>query len=200
VPTSHLYNEQQLFALITKGDERAFRVLYDTYFIRLSAYVFKLCKSASVTEEVLQEVFMKLWVNRSGLGHIEVPEAYIVSIAKNTTISWLRKLARQTNLVADLTALVEEQSNEAEDKMSVSALESLIATALSRLSEQKQKVFHLSKVEGKSHDEIAAELHLSKSTVKNHLSETLKHIRVEIQQSDTPAEILLFLVLLYALQ
>ena len=142
---------------------------------------------------------MKLWVNRSALNDIEVPEAYILSIAKNTTIDWLRKLARQTTLVVDLAAQIEECGNEAEIKMSVDTLESLIAVALSQLSEQKQKVFQLSKIEGLSHDEIVAKLHLSKSTVKNHLSETLKHVRREIQ-SRVPSEVLLLLVLLSSFQ
>ena len=178
-----LYTEQKLLRLISKGSEKAFKILYDAYFTRLSAYVFKFCKSTSLTEDVLQEVFIKLWVNRSALTHIEIPEAYILFIAKNTTIDWLRKLAGQTTLIVDL-ALVsknEECSNEAEDKMSVDSLESLIATALSQLSGQKQKVFQLSKIEGLSHDEIAVALHLSKSTVKNHLSETIKYIRKQIQ-------------------
>lgn len=194
-----LDNEQRLFALIAKGNEKAFKILYDEYFIRLSAYVFKFCKSASLTEDVLQEVFMKLWVNRSALNDVEIPEAYILSIAKNTTIDWLRKLARQTTLVVDLTAQIEECGNEAENKMSVDTLESLIAVALSQLSEQKQKVYQLSKIEYLSHDEIAAKLHLSKSTVKNHLSETMKHVRRQIQSS-VPSEVLLLLVLLSSFQ
>jgi len=178
-----LYTEQKLLALIAKGNEKAFKILYDEYFTRLSAYVFKFCKSTSLTEDVLQEVFMKLWVNRSALNLIEIPEAYILLITKNTTIDWLRKLAGQTTLIVDLTLVSrnEKCGNEAEDKMNVDSLESLIAKALSQLSGQKQKVFQLSKIEGLSHDEIASELHLSKSTVKNHLSETMKYIRRQIQ-------------------
>lgn len=194
-----LFDERALLKMIAKGDENAFRELYDQYFTRLSAYVYKLCKSTSITEDVLQEVFMKIWVNRSENTRIESPEAYILSIAKNTTIDWLRKLSRQTNLVADLAAQVAECGNEAENKMSLESLEKTIASALSQLSSQKQQVFQLSKIAGISHDEIAHELHLSKSTVKNHLSETLKHIRRQIQPG-VPSEVLLFLVLLYSVQ
>jgi len=191
-----LNNEQRLFSLIAKGNEKAFKILYDKYFTRLSAYVFKLCKSGSLTEDVLQEVFMKIWVNRSALTDVEVPEAYILSITKNTTIDWLRKLARRTTLIADLSAQIDAcSSNDAEDKMSVEMIENLIATALSQLSEQKQKVYQLSKVECLSHDEIASELHLSKSTVKNHLSETMQLIRMQIK-SNVPSEVLLFLTML----
>jgi len=193
------YDEQILLGLIAKGDETAFRELYNRYFTRLSAYVFKFCKSATITEDVLQEVFMKLWVNRSVCNQIESAEAYILSIAKNTTIDWLRKLSRQTTLVVDLATQVAECGNEAENKFSLESLEILIADALSQLSSQKQQVFQLSKIVGFSHDEIADELHLSKSTVKNHLSETLKHIRKHIQPG-VPSEVLMFLVLLSTLR
>lgn len=188
-----LDNEQGLFALIAKGNEKAFKKLYDAYFTRLSAYVFKFCKSRNLTEDVLQEVFLKLWVNRSALSAVEVPKAYILYITKNTTIDYLRKLARQTTLIADLTFQIEECCNEAENKMSVETLESLITEALSQLSEQKQKVYQLSKIECLSHDEIALQLHLSKSTVKNHLSKTMQLIRRQIQSS-VPSEVLLLLV------
>ena len=192
-------NDQLLLRLIAQGDENAFKELYDQYFPRLSAYIFKLCKSTIITEDVLQEVFIKLWANRSASTQIEIPEAYILSIAKNTTIDWLRKLSRQTSLIADLATQIEASANNVENKMSLNSLETIIAAALSQLSGQKQKVFQLSKVIGLSHDEIAAELQLSKSTVKNHLSETVKFIRKQIHPG-VPAEILIFLVLLNAIQ
>lgn len=189
------HNEKMLLALIAQGDENAFRELYDQYFSRLSSYVFKLCKSTYITEDVLQEVFMKLWTSRSVLSQVEIPEAFILSIAKNTTVDWLRKLSKRTTLIDDLKNQVQEYSNDAESKMSVESLQSLIASALSQLSREKQKVFHLSKYIGLSHDEIAHELRLSKSTVKNHLSETIKYIKKNIQPGISLKAILLLALL-----
>lgn len=188
------HNEKMLLALIAQGDENAFRQLYDQYFSRLSSYVFKLCKSTYITEDVLQEVFIKLWTSRSVLSQVEIPEAFILSIAKNTTIDWLRKLSKRTSLIADLKSQVQEYSNDAECKMDLDSLQSLIASAVSQLSREKQKVFHLSKIRGLSHDEIAHELQLSKSTVKNHISETIKYIKKNIQPGITIKAILLALL------
>jgi RNA polymerase sigma-70 factor (family 1) len=189
------HNEKLLLSLIAQGDENAFRELYDQYFLRLSSYVFKLCKSTYITEDVLQEVFMKLWISRSVLSQVEVPEAFILSIAKNSTVDWLRKLSKRTTLIDDLKNQVQEYSNDTESKMSVESLQSLIASALSQLSREKQKVFHLSKYIGLSHDEIAHELRLSKSTVKNHLSETIKYIKKSIQPG-IPLKAIILLALL----
>lgn len=194
-----IHDDRMLLALIAKGDENAFKDLYNQYFTRLSAYVFKLCKSTTITEDVLQEVFIKIWASRSVCANIEIPEAYILSIAKNATIDWLRKLSRQTTLIADLSTQIQEHGNNVENKMSLDSLESVIASALSQLSGQKQKVFQLSKIIGLSHDEIADELQLSKSTVKNHLSETIKFIRKQIHPG-VPSELLIFIALFYSIK
>jgi RNA polymerase sigma-70 factor (ECF subfamily) len=177
---NQLHYEKKLFAQIAEEDENAFRELYNGYFQRLSLYIFKFCKSTNATEDVLQEVFMKLWSSRALLIQVEIPEAFILAVARNTTVDWLRKLSKQTTLIEDLKSQLQENDNDAENKMSVDSLESLIAAALQQLSPQKQKVFQLSKIVGLTHDEIAQELQLSKSTVKNHLSETLNYIKKQI--------------------
>jgi RNA polymerase sigma factor (sigma-70 family) len=82
----------------------------------------------------------------------------------------------------------------------VDSLEKLIAAALQQLSPQKQKVFQLSKTVGLRHDEIAEEMNLSKSTVKNHLSETLNHIRKQILPGNSSENVLLLLWLSSFLQ
>lgn len=197
---NQLHTEKMLLALIAQGDENAFRELYDAYSPRLSLYVFKFCKSTTATEDVLQEVFMKIWAIRAGLNQVDIPEAFILSIARNTTIDWLRKMSKQTSLIEDLKNQLQQYDTDAENKMSVDSLEKLIASALQQLSPQKQKVFQLSKNIGLTHDEIAEEMNLSKSTVKNHLSETLNHIRKQILPGNSSENVLLLLWLSSFLQ
>lgn len=184
-----------LFDKIATGDEMAFRTIYDAYFDRLAAYVFKMAKSEDVAEEVVQDVFMKLWTNRIALLNVETPQAYIFSIARNKTIDYLRKLAKETNLIAILSVDVQHHTNIAEKRIEIQELRALIADVISTLSPQKQKVFHLSKYEELSHDEIALELNLSKSTIKNHLSETVQYLRRNLKVFPN-SEVLLLLILI----
>ena len=190
------YDEKHLLKQISKGDEKAFRVLYDAYFNHLSAFIFKICKSTEVTEEIIQDVFVRLWVRRHSLSQIDSPEAYIFSMARNKTIDYLRRLVRDTHLVELLTGQLLTDSNDTEEQLNAKELRDLIEEALSGLSEQKKKIFHLSKEEGLSHDQIAEVMHLSKSTVKNHLSETLHHIRGHLRQHpNSEATLVIFLLL-----
>lgn len=187
-----LQQETTLFRRVSHGDEKAFRAVYDLYVNRLSAFVFKLSKSAHITEEVLQDVFLKLWQSRASLAEVNNPEAYILTIARHRTIDLLRSLASAASFADTLPEQLPAAANSTEEHLSVTDLRRLVQQALNELSAQKQLIFKLSKEEGLSHDEIAERLQLSKSTVKNHLSESLKHIRGHISKSDHPE---LFLVL-----
>jgi RNA polymerase sigma-70 factor (ECF subfamily) len=189
------HEEKLLFNKIATGDEMAFRTIYDAYFDRLAAYVFKMSKSEDVSEEVVQDVFMKLWVNRIALLNVEIPQAYVFSIARNKTIDHLRRLAKETNIITVLAENIQYHTNNAEHRFDVLELQALIASVLAQLSPQKQKVFQLSKVDDLSHDEIAEELNLSKSTIKNHLSETMQYLRRNLKVAPN-SDALLLLVLL----
>jgi RNA polymerase sigma-70 factor (family 1) len=191
LPVLLSYEEGLLLKEVAKGNEKAFRALYDAYFRHLSAYIFKLSKSKAATEEIVQEIFVKLWVNRALLTDIALLDAYIFTMARNKTIDHLRRLAKETRLISTLSAQLAEYNNNIEEKLNASALQLLIEEALEPLSEQKKKIFHLSRNEGLSHDEIAEIMQLSKSTVKNHLSETLKQVRDHISQQPNPEAMLL---------
>lgn len=188
-------NEKELLEAITNGNEIAFKTIYDAYFKKLSAYLYKLCKSNDVTEEMVNDVFLKIWKNKSSLNHIESFEAYLFTMARNKAIDYLRKLAKDTNLITELTTQIQESHNEIEEKLDATALKNLIEQSLAQLSDQKRKIFKMSKEEGYSHDEIAAEMQLSKSTVKNHLSETLKHLKKQVDPESGRSFLLLVMLI-----
>ena len=190
------YEEELLLKEVSNGNEKAFRTLYDAYFNHLSAYIFKLCKSEIATEEIVQDIFVKIWVNRAAFGHVDTPEAYIFSMARNKTIDYLRRLAKESNLIGVLEEQIAASNNDIEEKLNAEELRRLIEEALEQLSLQKRKIFQLSRNEGLSHDEIAEVMHLSKSTVKNHLSETLQHVREHLRQQPNSEALLLLLVAL----
>lgn len=190
------YEEKRLLKQLSKGDETAFRAIYDAYFSHLSAFVFSICKSTEATEEVVQDVFVKLWMNRHSFAGVDSLEGYIFSMARNRTIDYLHRLARDTDLISVLTGQLLTESNDIEERLNAKELGRLIGEALAQLSTQKRTIFHLSKEQGLSHDQIAEVMQLSKSTVKNHLSETLRHIREHLSgQPNSETTLLIVLVL-----
>ncbi|SDL35255.1 RNA polymerase sigma-70 factor, ECF subfamily [Pedobacter sp. ok626] len=188
-------NEKELLEAIANGNEIAFKTIYDAYFKKLSAYLYKLCKSNDATEEMVNDVFLKIWKNKSSLNHIESFEAYLFTMARNKAIDYLRKLAKDTNLITELTAQIQESHNEIEERLDATALKNLIEQSLAQLSDQKRKIFKMSKEEGYSYDEIAEEMQLSKSTIKNHLSETLKHLKKQVDPKSGRSFLLLVMLI-----
>jgi RNA polymerase sigma-70 factor (ECF subfamily) len=196
LPILSAYEERLLLKEVSSGNEKAFRTLYDAYFNHLSAYIFKLCKSGTATEEIVQDIFLKLWTSRASLDQMDSPEAYIFSMARNKTIDYLRRLAKETNLISVLEDQLHASGNDVEERLNAAELSRLIGEALDQLSAQKRRVFQLSRNEGLSHDEIAEVMHLSKSTVKNHLSETLQHLREHLRRQPNSEALLLLAALL----
>lgn len=178
--TTQLNTESVMLKSIADGDEQAFKLLYNQNFSRIAKYTYKMCKSEAITEEIVQDVFLKLWLNRSALTEVQHIQAYLFSIARNKTIDFLRRLARETNIMETLITQQAVPRYLVDDKLNEDALLMLINQALNGLCVQKRKIFELSKLQGFSHDEIAEKLRLSKSTVKNHLSETLKYLKTHI--------------------
>jgi RNA polymerase sigma-70 factor (ECF subfamily) len=193
------YEEKRLLTEIAQGNEKAFRAIYDLYFPQVSAFTFTLCKSAPATEEIVQDVFIKLWIGRQSLAQLDTLKGYIFSMARNRTIDHLRRLIRDTDLMQRLADRLSAASNDVEERFDATELQRLIQEALDRLSEQKQRIFQLSKGEGLSHDQIADIMKLSKSTVKNHLSETLRHLREHLGSQPSSEAILLTLLFLIGL-
>ena len=189
------YEEKLLLTKVSNGDEKAFRKLYDAYFNRLSVYVFKFNKCEETTAEIVQDIFLKLWTNRSSINEIDSFQSYLFRSARNRSIDCLRKLARESNLIKLVSIQLEEERNNIEEKLDIIDLQLLITKALQSLSDQKKQIFKLSKLEGLSHDEISEMMQLSKSTVKNHLSETLKHLRKYLSQRPDHDYLILLLLL-----
>jgi RNA polymerase sigma-70 factor (ECF subfamily) len=170
--------DTELLQQLKKGDERAFRQLYDRHSRPVAAFIYQLTHSAVDAEDILQDTFLKLWTSREQLPFIEHIGNYIFIIARNKTVDHLRKVARQQQLVDQVWENISEVADALDLQLDARESQQLINNALNQLSDQKQTIFRLSRVEGLSHEDIASRMGLSKSRVKNLQVETLKHIRL----------------------
>ncbi|WP_289024154.1 RNA polymerase sigma-70 factor [uncultured Salegentibacter sp.] len=172
--------DAKLIELVKKGDRSAFRTVFDLYENRLYAFVFSITKSHYSTEELLQEIFINLWQKKADIKTSLSFNAFIYTIARNLTYNHLRKIANQENLKQELWKNI-AFLNDVENKLIYSEYQDILEDILAGLPQKKRSIFILSRNEGKSNQEIADLLNISKKTVKNHLWETLKQIKVELQ-------------------
>ena len=170
-------DNQLLFDLISKGNESAFKVLFDKYKNKAYAVAYKLTKSSIAAEEITQEVFISIWVSKLHLPFIKDPEAYIYTVIYNNTKGYIKKENNKNHLHQKTFLKTKKFSNETEETILANESQHIINEALSKLTPQKKLIFNLSRQQGRSYHEIGETLHLSPHTVKSHLLQTVKFIR-----------------------
>lgn len=163
--------ERALLCRIAQGDEAAFGELFQAYHQRLGAYVLRLTESRQATEEIVQDVFVKVWVRRATLVEIQHFDSYLFTAARNHVFNYIRNMARERDRQAALAAEVLVAETPEDD------YHMLLDEAVAQLPQQQQRVYRLHKQEGLSHAEIASRMQLSVETVKKHMHLALRTIR-----------------------
>jgi RNA polymerase sigma-70 factor (family 1) len=180
-----LPNEQELFARMAEGDEAAFSTIFFHYTAQIRPFIASLTRSETAAEEIVQEVFLSLWVNRARLAEVENYRAYVLTASNNRVYSWLRKRARELRLHGELAADLPDPGEGPEAAVDLKESMAIIEEAVERLPPQKKLIWRLSRGEGLSHEEIAQRLGLSKNTVKNHMVVAIRQIREELSKGGT---------------
>jgi RNA polymerase sigma-19 factor, ECF subfamily len=176
-------DEKTLFRQIAEGDETAFRHIFHIYNEMLQPFVVKLTRTDQAAEEVLQEVFLKLWLYREKLTDVENPKAYIIRIVSNESMNYLRRLANDNRLFDRIKQVPGVEAASAEQSLVLRETEKLIQNAIDRLPQACRQIYRMSRDENMRIPEIAAELKLSDSTVKNQLVKALKSIRLFVTEA-----------------
>ena len=186
-------NTQLLLRQVAERNEQAFRQLFDQYRDRLFQYIFGIVKSKEVTEELVMDVFLKIWLGKEVVSQIENFDAFLFRVAYNKSIDFLRKAARDgqfRDLLWKDTQLA--GGTGADQKVITREYEEVLREALLKLSPQRRLVYYLSREKGFSHLDIARQLQLSKHTISNHIVESQRFIRSYlIRQLDIVALFLL---------
>lgn len=164
---SALRQETQLLLSVSQGDERAFTTLYNHYHQRLGAYIFRITKSTEMTEEVVHDVFLKIWQNRELLMGIDNFAVYLYVVSKNAALNCLKKTVREQANTTDLDESLDQI--EIPEISEVDYRYMLIDEAIDSLPFQQRQVYLLSRHERLTYAEIAGRMGLSKETVKKYI-------------------------------
>lgn len=188
--------EKELLCLVAKGDEAAFTHLFNAYHQQLGAYIYRLTESFSLTQEIVQDVFLRIWLRRIAIRDIDRFDAYLFTAARNHTFNCLRKIARErSSKLRWATTLSEEPVYEMDAGADPAiGYRAMLDEAVERLPLQQKKVYLLHRRQGLSHAEIARRLDLSVETVKKHMTLALRSIRNYLSPRNSHADLLLLLI------
>jgi RNA polymerase sigma-70 factor (family 1) len=173
----HIYEETKLISLLNEGSEYAFQLIYDRYRNRIYKLAVKYLSSPVLAQEIVQDVFLKLWFERATIRKEYPVESWLVTVAKNMLINQLKKLARDWKAADSLHAIEPVAENPIFDKLKEKEYQGLLMEAIAGLSDKQRAVYLLSREEGMSYLRIAETLNISPLTVKTHMARALEHIR-----------------------
>lgn len=170
------YDEQSLLQQLKAGSELAFTELFHHYHGKIYSVALKFLKSPVLAEEIVQDVFLKLWLKRTDISSVERFDAYLFMMARNFIFDRFKKMGYE----ADMQSAFRKQPysvNDSEYLVRQHECQRLLHKAISLLPPQQQQVYKLSKIEGLSHERIAEKMQLSKLTVKTHMAKALQFIK-----------------------
>jgi RNA polymerase sigma factor (sigma-70 family) len=171
--------DSKLVVKLRAGDVSAFDSLYWRYYQVVYRNILKLTKDPLVAEDILQEVFIRLWEKRQDINFEQPVVNWIFVISFNLSIDYTRKKLREhelhRKLLADSATFLQNPSVYEEYYL-------LLKRAIEQLSPQKQNVVKLCKLEGKTYEEAAAELQISRHTVKEYLSSAMANLGEYVRQ------------------
>jgi len=175
--------------MLLLGDEKGFRQIFETYYPRLLRFAGEYTGDRHEAENILQNVFLKLWEKRASLPTDINLSAYLLTMVKNHCMDFLKHQQvvhrYHVSLKAELQLEMEFNyysiSKFDLGQMDIETLEQLVEKSISELPKQCRKVFVLSRYEGLKYREIAKRLGISVKTVETHISIALKTLRITLK-------------------
>jgi RNA polymerase sigma-70 factor (family 1) len=186
-------DELQLVSRISKGDPVSFRKFYERYHQLLATHILRITRSQSHTEEIVQDVFLKIWDNREALETVRDLRSYLFTVSKNHALNALKKIASERDSRVEVDWTFVEKTRGIQEPND-SDYYRLLDEAVDRLPNQQRTVFLMSRHERLTYDEIATRLNLSKETVKKYLQIATESITTYLRKK-TPASFPLWILL-----
>ncbi|MCX2451996.1 RNA polymerase sigma-70 factor [Pedobacter sp. PLR] len=178
----YIISDQDLQAKLMAGEESAFSELYDRYNDALAAYIKRFVHSSALAEDLSQEVFIKIWQYKSKLNEVRSFKAYLFIMARNHTLNSLKKAMRSDVAMAEVLSSFVEQRNDTEEELLSKEYLQYLEKALSELPVRTREIFKLCRQEGKSYDEVACALGISRNAVKNHMVGSMKILSASVKK------------------
>lgn len=163
------------------GDQRSLIEIYNRYWYKLFLSCYRRVKDKAVAEELVQDLFMKLWEKRDSVD-IDQLEHYLFSSIRNATIDYLKKQMVAKKYLAYQKVYLEMARNSTEEMVELRELEETLEKGLQALSGKSGKIFRLYRMDHWSIEKIANHLNLSEKAVHYHLTRSRKFIRTYLQE------------------
>ena len=179
-PISKLEEKELLIRLI-EGDGEAFEKIYFFYVERVYFFAFRYLKNAEETEEIVQEVFTKIWESRKNIDVDKSFSGYLLTTTKNKIFNEHRKKVNHQAYCNYIITYLQKNMQNVEDEVVFNDLMDLLNRTIAELPPKRQEIFKLSRFQGLPYKEISARLSISEKTIETHMRLALRDIKNVIE-------------------
>ena len=174
--------EKDLLLRLQNGDHVAFELLYTRHSAKLLVKLERKLTSSAEADDLLQELFIKIWERRNQIDPLQDFAGYLYRIGQRMVTDHYRKLARTNVMQSDVKMISSEYSDNLEQHLAEKEANHLVEQAIATLTAQQQRVFSLCKIQGKSYKEAAEIMHISPETVHVHLVKATQNVKAYFQK------------------
>lgn len=168
---------ESFLPLLKKGDKKAFRVIFDTYYKRLYAFSLNYVDERFAAEEIVENTLLKLWQKRQKVDKIKNLKSYLYTMVRNASIDYTKKEKKFVRLEIDKHDAVSQKSQFIIEEETYA----ILFQALEKLPEKCKKVFELSCLEGMKYKDIAEDLQISINTVKSQRARAIELLKNDLK-------------------
>lgn len=174
------YTDKELVRLLKEHSSFAFQRLLDRYSPKIYRFSLSYLKNKQDAEEIVQEVFLKIWKIREELSPEKPVDSFLFTIAKNGILNTIRK-AKSERTYLNYSNLYPRESVLIDEELNFQELEKICQQAVDRLSPRRKEIYYLSREKHLSNAEIASQLGISVKTVENQMTSALAEIRRKLR-------------------
>ena len=171
---------ETITTLLSQRDETVFEHVFKTHFKRLHAYAFTILRDETEAEEIVQQVFFKLWERSENLSLTGSVSAYLYRAVHNESLNYIKHQKVRSNHQLHIAYSMKNEVEHPAKKVMAGELEKKIHTALNELPEQCRTIFQMSRFDELKYREIADKLGISVKTVENQMGKALKLLREKL--------------------
>lgn len=191
--TIPLENEPELLAKVARGDQRAFKLIYDYYSKKSYFFAFKILGDEAKAEEVMQLTMLKLWQKGEELKFIVNLDSYLNVITKNTCYNVLRRSKLEQKANEYFGNNHSEIDDDTQLVIQLNETKRILQNGVDALPAYQREVYQLCHQQGLKYEEVAERLNLSRSTVQTYMKLSLRFLRDYLSKN---GDIAVFIIIL----
>ena len=174
-------NLEKIINELSKDNDNSLEELFNYYYPRLYNFSKSFLKIEEGIDDILQEVFVKIWQNRKNIKSTETFNAYIFTITRNLLLNELRNRLKSQNVKDEIRKLSVGREFSSLKEIEYNDLKAKVDDIIESLPDRQKEIFVLSRTEGLSHKEIAEKMGITTKTVEYHISHSIKYLREKLK-------------------